>query len=55
MLNLASVLYPLYQLLQKDTKFKLTAETLKTFETVKPNTAETVLTYYDPDLPVRLV
>ena len=53
--NLASVLHPLYQLLQKDVKFKWTAETQKAFEKVKTLiTAETVLTHYDPDLPVRL-
>ena len=53
--NLASVLHPLYQLLQKDVKFKWTAGTQKAFEKVKTLiTAETVLTQYDPDLPVRL-
>ena len=55
MQNLASVLHPLYQLLQKDVKFKWTAETQKAFEKVKTLiTAETVLTHYDADLPVRL-
>ena len=53
--NLASVLHPLYQLLQKDMQFKWTVETQKAFEKVKTLiSAETVLTHYDPDLPVRL-
>ena len=33
--NLASVLHPLYQLLQKEVKFKWTAEIQKAFEKVK--------------------
>ena len=53
--NLSSVLHPLYQLVQKDVKFKWTAETQKTFEKLKTLiTAETVFTPYDPDLPGRL-
>ena len=53
--HLSSVLHPLYQLVQKDVKFKWTAETQKTFEKLKTLiTAEIVLTHYDPDLPGRL-
>ena len=53
--NLASVLHPLNQLLQKDVKFQWTAATQKAFEKVKKSiTSDTVLTHYNPDLPVRL-
>ena len=54
--NLASVLHPLNQLLQKNVKFQWTAATQKAFEKVKKLiTSDTVLTHYNPDLPVRLI
>ena len=54
--NLASVLHPLNHLLQKDVKFQWTAATQKAFEKVKKLiTSDTVLTHYNPDLPVRLI
>ena len=53
--NLASVLHPPNQLSQKDVKFQWTSATQKAFEKVKKLiTSDTVLTHYNPDLPVRL-
>ena len=53
--NFARVLHPLNHLLQKAVKFQRTAATQKTFEKVKKLiTSDTVLTHYNPDLPVRL-
>ncbi|MCG8113098.1 MAG: RNase H-like domain-containing protein [Candidatus Thiodiazotropha taylori] len=53
--NIASVLHPLYKLLKKDVKYTWTAAAQKSFETVKDMiTSDTVLTHYNPNLPVRL-
>ena len=53
--NMASVLHPLYQLLKKDRKYAWTAAAQNAFDTVKEMiTSDTVLTHYDPDLPVKL-
>ena len=53
--NLASVLNPLNQSLQKNVKFQWTAAIQKVFEKVKKLiTSDIVLTHYNPDLPVRL-
>ena len=53
--NMASVLHPLYQLLKKDRKYAWTAAAQNAFDTVKEMiTSDTVLTHYNPDLPVKL-
>ena len=53
--NMASVLHPLYQLLKKDRKYTWTLVTQNAFDTVKEMiTSDTVLTHYNPDLPVKL-
>ena len=53
--NMASVLHPLYQLLKKDRKYTWTPAAQNAFDTVKEMiTSDTVLTHYNPDLPVKL-
>ena len=53
--NMASVLHPLYQLLKKDKKYTWTTTAQNAFDTVKEMiTSDTVLTHYDPELPVKL-
>ena len=53
--NMASVLHPQYQLLKKDRKYTWTPEAQNAFDTVKGMiTSDTVLTHYNPDLPVKL-
>ena len=52
---MASVLHPLYQLLKKDLKYTWTSAAQKAFDTVKEMiTSDTVLTHYNPELPVKL-
>ena len=53
---MASVLHPLYQLLKKYKKYTWTAAVQNAFDTVKEMiTSDTVLTHYNPELPVKLV
>ena len=53
--NMASVLHHLYQLLKKDLKYTWTSAAQKAFDTVKEMiTSDTVLTHYNPELPVKL-
>ena len=53
--NMASVLHPLYQLLKKDRKYTWTAAAQNAFDTVKEMiTSDTVLTHYNPELPIKL-
>ena len=53
--NMASVLHPLYQLLKNDRKYTWTPAAQNAFDTVKEMiTSDTVLTHYNPDLPVKL-
>ena len=52
---MAGVLHPLYQLLKKDLKYIWTSAALKAVDTVKEMiTSDTVLTHYNPELPVKL-
>ena len=53
--NMASVLHPLYQLLKKDKKYTWTTAAQNAFDTVKEMiTSDTVLTHYNPELPLKL-
>ena len=53
--NLASVLQPLYQLLEKGKKWNWSKQCEEAFQKCKLLlTSDTVLTHYDPDRPVRL-
>uniref|UniRef100_A0AAV2LVS7 ribonuclease H n=2 Tax=Knipowitschia caucasica TaxID=637954 RepID=A0AAV2LVS7_KNICA len=53
--NLSTVLHPLNELLQAERKWKWTKECEQAFQEVKRLvTSETVLTHYDPSLPVKL-
>ena len=53
--NMASVFHPLYQLLKKDKKYTWTSAAQNAFDTVKEmKTSDTVLTHYNPELPVKL-
>ena len=53
---MASVLHALYQLLKKELKYTWTSAAQKAFDTVKEMiTSDTVLTHYNPELPVKLV
>ena len=55
LLNMAGVLHPLYQLLKKDLKYIWTSAAQKAVDTVKEMiTSDTVLTHYNPELPVKL-
>lgn len=54
--NSAQVLYPIYELLKKSTKFKWNNECAKSFKLVKKMIAsEKVLVHYDPNLLVKLI
>ena len=49
------MLHPLYQLLKQNVKFIWTESAQKALQNVKEMiTSDIVLTYYDPDLPVKL-
>ena len=53
--NLATLLHPLNQLLEKNRTWKWTADCNKAFELAKKLiTSDEVLTHYDPALPVKL-
>ena len=53
--NLASVLHPLNQLLEKDQKWMWSKECEQAFDETKSLiTSEQVLVHYDPDLPIRV-
>jgi hypothetical protein len=53
--NLATILYPLHKLLQKEKKYKWTDQCEQSFQKIKDIIAnEIVLTHFDPDLPLVL-
>lgn len=53
--NLSTALHPLYQLLEKNHKWKWTEECCKSFKHIKKLiTSDEVLTHYDPNLPLCL-
>lgn len=53
--NMATIPYPLNQLLQKNAKFKWTAETQNAFDKIiQMITSDVVLTLYDPNLPIKV-
>ena len=55
MANLASLLHPLNQLLQHNSKWKWTQECSGAFEQAKKELVSAmVLAHYDPDLPMKM-
>lgn len=53
--NYSDVIYPLYQLLRKDSEFVWTRECAEAFREIKRRLiSHEVLMYYDPKLPVKL-
>ena len=53
--NLASILYPLNQLLQKNCKWSLSPDCVKAFQTAKEGVMSSqVLVHYDPSLPIKV-
>ena len=55
LLNASTVLHPLHQLLEQDSKWQWTEQCEQAFiEAKRMITSEQVLTHYDPALPVRL-
>ena len=53
--NLASILYPLNQLLQKNHKWSWTQDCVKAFQAAKEGLISSqVLVHYDPNLPIKV-
>jgi len=54
-LNLATIIYPLNELLQTDRKWRWSEECAEAFDLVKKQlTSSQPLTHYDPSLPLHL-